>query len=122
MSKLFDEKDLPSVEEVRNAIAPKKGALRYNDGKPQLSMIPYGILRETSKVLMFGSCKYSRNNWKKGMNYTSVCDSALRHIRQFVEGQNNDQESNLSHLAHAVANLSFLMYYIDNNMDQFDDR
>lgn len=89
-------------------------AKRNNKGKPELSQIDPRILEETAKVLMFGADKYGRGNWKNGQELSSICDSLLRHAYAFASGENNDQESGLSHLGHIVSNCMFALYNLDN--------
>jgi len=96
-------------------------ATRFNAGKVQHSMLPKSLLDETSKVLMFGAQKYDRNNWKKGMDYTSVYDSLQRHLTAFLDGENEDPESGLLHLGHAACNLAFLIEYYTKGTGN-DDR
>lgn len=87
------------------------GALRYNSGKPPLSMIDPIILELTAQVLAFGAKKYARNNWKKGLEISSTMDSLLRHAMAFASGEDNDPESGVSHLGHIVCNAMFIAYY-----------
>lgn len=88
-----------------------KEADRFNTGKVELSLLPKSFLDETAKVLMFGAQKYDRNNWKKGMKYTSIYDSLQRHLTSFIDGEDLDPESKLLHLGHAACNLAFLIEY-----------
>ena len=96
-------------------------ANRYNNGKVELSLLPKSFLDETAKVLMFGAKKYDRNNWKKGMKYTSVYDSLQRHLTSFLDGEDKDPESQLLHLGHAACNLAFLIEYYTKGVGT-DDR
>lgn len=93
-----------------NEYAPKKKetALRYNSGKPQLSLIDLSCLTLCAQVLAFGAEKYSRDNWKKGMKQTAILDSLLRHIAALQNGEVLDSESGLSHIGHIQSNALFL--------------
>lgn len=86
-------------------------AERKNAGKPDLSLLPPEALEELAKVLEFGTKKYTRAGWKKGMLYSVCCASALRHMFQMLKGQWLDEESGLPHAAHAVCNLCFILEY-----------
>lgn len=99
----------------------KEEAMRFNDGKVELSLLPKSLLDETARVLMFGAQKYDRNNWKKGMKYTSIYDSLQRHLTAFLEGEDVDPESGLLHLAHASCNIAFLIEYHTKQTGE-DDR
>lgn len=96
-------------------------AKRDNKGKPKLSMLPKEPLVQITRVLEFGEAKYDRNNWRKGLPYTSVIDSALRHLHSFLEGEDTDHESGISHIAHAATNMVFLLQYLKDH-PEMDDR
>jgi hypothetical protein len=81
-------------------------AERFNTNKPKLSFIldfPRAIT-EVCRVAEMGAEKYNRNNWKKGLLFTEVEDSLLRHLLDFHNGRDMDEESGLETLAHAVWN------------------
>ena len=91
-------------------------AIRYNVGKPKLSRISPEILELTAQVLEFGSVKYGWDNWKKGLPVNDVMDSLLRHAYAYASGEENDQESGISHLGHIVCNAMFIAYYKKNGI------
>ena len=70
---------------------------------------------------MFGAEKYTPNNWKKGLKYTEVIESLQRHMNAFIDGEDNDQESKLSHVGHIMCNAMFLSYMFLFRKD-LDDR
>lgn len=61
------------------------------------------------------------NNWKGGLKYTEICESLQRHLNCFIEGQDDDDESKLSHIGHILCNAMFLSYMILFRKD-LDDR
>lgn len=88
-------------------------AVRYNQGKLRVDLIPPKFLEEVAKVLTFGAAKYSANNWK---NFTAeqqseILGSLLRHILEYQKGNKLDSESGLHHLAHAACNIAFILYF-----------
>lgn len=103
----------------------KKPALtagvKHDAGKPPLSWIPVSALEAEARVLAFGGNKYGRNNWRKGLSWTRVLDAGLRHIFAFLEGEDVDPETGLSHLAHARCNLAFVIEYTKTH-PELDDR
>ena len=92
-----------------NDQSPDQG-LRYNTGKPQLSLVleAPNALRGVARVLEFGAKKYDRSNWKRGLPYTEITDSLLRHMLAFFEGEELDAESGLPHTDHIATNALFL--------------
>jgi len=82
--------------------------VKYDEEKPQMYLLPPLALLEVGKVLTFGAKKYSPDNWKKVPDaknrYTS---GALRHILADMSGETKDDETGLSHKAHAICCLLF---------------
>ena len=101
-------------------MADGKG-LRYNEGKTQLDLIPPSVLEGLGKVLTFGAMRYGANNYRRGMKWSNVINSLLRHINAFRDGEDFDKESGLSHLDHAMCNLAFLKEF-QRIYPQGDDR
>lgn len=90
--------------------------------KPGLSTIPCAPLYEVAAALLTGAMKYGKHNWRAVPVRASVYyDASLRHIMAWWEGQDNDPESGLPHLAHAVAGLLLYRDASINNM-VIDDR
>lgn len=81
---------------------------KYDDAKPEMYLLPPLATLEVGKVLTYGANKYSPDNWRKLDNlqnrYTSA---AMRHILAHTSGEKNDEETGLSHLAHAICCLMF---------------
>lgn len=113
------------------------GALRYNTGKLKWSLVSWRALSLMVEVLMYGAHKYSvfednngnivtgaeispdaskklkqlssgANNWKNGLKWTECAESLQRHLISFLEGQDDDEESKLSHIGHIMCNAMFL--------------
>lgn len=100
-------------------------AVKYDDNKTDWSLVPFESLEGMVKVLEFGAKKYAGWNWTNngGFSYTRVLRSCLRHIFAYMRGEDNDPESGLSHIHHAMCNLLFISHYIGNK-EKFnkDDR
>ena len=94
---------------------------RLNQGKLRWSLVSFKALEPLVEVLMFGANKYSDWNWYKGLKYTETCDSLQRHLNSFLQGQDNDEESKLSHVGHIMCNAMFLSYMFMFRKD-LDDR
>lgn len=96
-------------------------AVKFDGGKPRLSLLSRHALEETSRALDFGAKKYSAHNWRKGFAWSRNLDAALRHIHAFQEGEDKDPESGISHLAHAMCNIMFLLEF-EKTHPELDDR
>lgn len=86
-------------------------AIKYDMGKPPLGLISRTALEQEAMVMAFGAKKYGMHNWRKGMDFSRLADAALRHVYAFLDGEDKDQETGLSHLAHARCCLAFLLEY-----------
>ena len=81
---------------------------KYDGGKPQLYLLPPKSINEVGKVLTFGAEKYDPHNWRKVDDLQNRYSSAaLRHIFAHIDGEDADEETGLSHLAHAICCLMF---------------
>jgi hypothetical protein len=90
--------------------------------KPErYDLIPVSSLRELALVYGYGANKYSDRNWEKGYEYSKSYAALQRHLNQFWSGQNNDEESGLPHLAHAMFHIMALLQFVEHFPD-FDDR
>lgn len=96
------------------------GGVKKDEGKAGMDLLPYDSLVEIAKVLDYGKQKYAAHNWRKGINYSRVIAAAQRHLGEFTEGRRVDSETDLSHAAHAAANLLFLIWY-EKHRPEFDD-
>lgn len=94
-------------ELIKEALKKSKG-LKFDSGKPPMELLSREWLEGTAKVLAFGAEKYAAHNWRKGIQYSRLIGAALRHITAFMDGENVDPESGLSHLHHASCCLMFL--------------
>lgn len=102
----------PRIQLKKNevAIKPAEG-IKYDEGKPDLTLLPRHAKNEIARALMFGAAKYGRNNYKLGMNWSRLLAAAERHITAFADGEDLDEETKLTHLAHAGACISMLLHY-----------
>jgi hypothetical protein len=91
---------------------PEKGGVKHDEGKRVYAYLPYDAIEEVLKVLELGADKYGKANWTRGMDYSRAFNAAQRHQKQwFYEQQDLDPESGITHLAHAVASLLFLITF-----------
>jgi hypothetical protein len=86
-------------------------AVKADNGKPPMGLLPWPALWDVAKVLNYGKIKYAEHNWKKGMKWSRMYDAALRHLSAFIENEDLDPESSLPHLAHCACCILFLATY-----------
>jgi len=83
--------------------------MKKNEGKPKLSLIYKSFMDEIAKVREYGVEKYgNKEDWRTTDSELHY-DACLRHIFAYIDGEEIDKESGLSHLAHAACNLMFLI-------------
>jgi len=83
--------------------------IKYDKGKDRISLFPPKALQEVLNIFEMGAKKYEPFNWTKGLSYTRLYDATQRHLAQWWQGEDVDEESGQNHLAHAVTNLLFLL-------------
>lgn len=97
-------------------------ALTYDDDKAPLAWLPWGALRLVSRVQQYGHRKYKDfSNYRKGMEVTRNLSCAMRHITEYLDGLDLDQESGEHHLAHAATRVLFVLQNIADGK-AIDDR
>lgn len=84
---------------------------KKDEGKPRWELIAYDAVEGVAKVLTFGANKYSARNWEKGIAYGRVFGAIMRHLWKWWHGENQDAETGLSHLDHAMCEIMFLSAY-----------
>lgn len=99
--------------------------MKYDNGKPNLALLPPQVLMQISEVLGFGAEKYGMNNWRDDGNCTEwsrTYSSIQRHLLSFWDGEDLDPESGKMHLAHACTQIVILMQMINDGHTHMDDR
>jgi hypothetical protein len=97
-------KDLLSFEEP---LILSQG-MKFDKNKPDYSLLPFAAVDEVVKVLTYGAAKYDRFNWEKveAVRYQAA---TMRHFSAHMQGEKIDPESGISHLAHAICSLLYLL-------------
>lgn len=94
---------------------------KHDGGKPPLSWIPREALEGCAQALAYGAKKYHRDNYKGGIEYSRLADACLRHLVAYMDGEDTDPESGLSHLDHFLAGAAMLKW-MSLNRPEKDDR
>jgi hypothetical protein len=101
--------------------ANKEVTLSDGTMKLRFSLLPIEAVMELLKAYEYGAKKYSDNNWKKGLPFSTVFNALLRHVWAWWRGEDRDPESGCHHLAHAAFWCLASIYYGINH-PQNDDR
>ena len=106
---------------------PHTPELKYDDGKPNLSLVLggfYQALLDVGYIGTFGAKKYTPNGWKEVDNAQQRYESALlRHTLAAIGGNPYDEETGHLHLAHAAWNALALtqMHFMNQPLGAFKD-
>lgn len=87
----------------------------------RFDLIPVEALQEVARVYGFGAEKYSEHNWRLGYEWSKSYAAMLRHANQFWAGENDDEETGLSHLASVIFHAMALMVFVEEQAE-YDDR
>lgn len=94
---------------------------KHDSGKAPIDLVPTPFILAVADVLRFGALKYDAHNWRKGIRWSRVYAAIQRHLLAWNDGEDQDSESELPHLAHAACGLAFLITYAISHPD-LDDR
>ncbi len=84
---------------------------KHDAGKWRFSLVPLESLMQIVGVLELGAKKYAPGNWKTVPDAkTRYFDACIRHLMAWWSGERNDEESGISHLAHAGCCILFLLW------------
>ena len=90
---------------------------KHDGKKPRWSLLPAGTIQQIIAVLEFGAAKYTENNWQYvDRGPERYYDALMRHTHAWRDGEKNDQESGLHHLAHAGCCLLFMLWLDDKGV------
>lgn len=94
---------------------------KFDNDKSPITLVDPSFITGTADVLAFGSRKYAKHNWRKGIEVTRCLDAGFRHMLQVARGEDIDPESGLPHLYHVACCIMFAQWMIENRPDM-DDR
>lgn len=83
--------------------------MKYDNGKPKLTLVPTQIITDIARVREYGVEKYKDpDNWKR-VEIERYRDAAFRHFIAYLNDPYGvDDESGLPHLSHLACNIAFL--------------
>ena len=94
---------------------------KFDAGKPPMGLLSTAALTKIAEVMAFGAQKYSAHQWRSGIEWQRLLDAALRHLLAFNDGQDVDEETGLSHLAHLGCCIMFLLEF-EKTHPELDNR
>jgi hypothetical protein len=116
VEKLKDE-----VARIRNkdvSDATKEDWTKFKDTNPKdavgvkkapISTVSGPVLAELGVAMLEGARKYGRHNYRiSGVRASVYMDAVFRHMTQWWEGQDDDPDSDVSHIVKAIASLFVL--------------
>lgn len=82
---------------------------KFDEGKPQLTLVPHKIIYNIARVREFGNKKYKDPTSWKNVNKERYRNAMFRHMLSYLSDPNGfDDESGLPHLWHLACNVAFL--------------
>jgi hypothetical protein len=99
--------------------------LKFSQGKIRYSLVDPIGLRQEAAIMTFGAEKYEPQSWQQVEDgIERYTESLLRHIHDFLGGEDLDKDTGMHHLAHARCNTTFLLYFLDKlgRVPDFDSR
>jgi hypothetical protein len=75
----------------------------------QFGTMPVRVLWEVAVGMMEGGLKYGRHSYRAaGVRATVYTDAAIGHVTQWIEGEDKDPDTGLSHITKAICSLMVL--------------
>lgn len=107
----------------REEVITSKGT-KYDNGKADLTLIPMEAMEAMARAFMHGEKKYTRGNFKNGLETTRTLAAALRHIYEKLDRVDIDHESGVDTLGHAMAAIAMTIYNLKHHpeMDNRDKK
>lgn len=84
--------------------------MKFDTSKLRYDLIPTSTTKALAQVLTYGAKKYKPNNWRNVDDTDRYVAALYRHLEAWRDGEKVDKESGLSHLAHALTNVAFLLH------------
>jgi hypothetical protein len=124
------EEERPSVETKLMTFVTKmtkkteyqSGATRDTAaGKGRYDLLPDLAIRRVAAVYERGAANHGDRNWERGIPFSRLIDSALRHIAQYKMSKSDESLRDEDHIAHAVWNLLAVLHFESLGAGDLDD-
>ena len=84
--------------------------VKHDAGKPQLTLVPTGVIRAIAAVRAYGIQVRGGNDSWRSVDAVRLRDAAYRHWLAYLDEPDGvDADSGLPHLWHCVTNMAFLV-------------
>jgi hypothetical protein len=107
---------VPCIQNIQESF------VKHDQGKPRMDLIFWPAIEDLAKVLTHGTKEYDDNNWHKCTSVMRYFAAAMRHLVKWWAGQDNDKDSGLPHLSHAMCDIMFVIGIFYLHGSSADDR
>lgn len=87
----------------------------------RFDLVPVVPMRELAELYGVGAKKYAAHNWRRGYDWSLSYAAAMRHLTQFWNGEDRDEEMGSKHVINAAFHLFALAQFMDD-FPEYDDR
>jgi hypothetical protein len=87
----------------------------------RFDLIPTEPIRLLALHYGIGAKKYAPRNWEKGLPWSNMYNSCMRHLQEWLNGGNYDTDTGSLHLVAAIWNLVGLVEFAKTH-PELDDR
>lgn len=102
---------MSGIREDSNRVFESGARRNSSDGKGRFDLLPVEAIVALAKRFEYGANLHGANNWRKGIPNASLFDSALRHLFQALNSEEDED-----HLASCLWNVSVLIYNREHNL------
>lgn len=107
------------IEPAKETQSQHEPGVKLDNGKPLAGLVLKGFataLTKVSQVGTFGANKYTADGWKSVEDgYNRYENALMRHLLKYWQGEEIDNESELTHLAHAAWNLLAMIEFKEDD-------
>lgn len=94
---------------------------KFDQSKLPMSLIPRCANEAEAEVLGFRCRQIRCAQLAERLVWSRLIDAAMRHLAAFADGEDNDPETGMSHIAHLRCCTGFLLEHIQYGLGE-DDR
>lgn len=111
---MIEELKKSPIKDSGKRLELKSGAVRdIQTGKGRFDLLPWDIITKLAIHYEHGASKYSSRNWEKGMEYSVLFNSCMRHIIKAFMGLTDED-----HVSAAIFNIAALGFFKNRGRDE----